>query len=64
LFCFPTGTQHVSTHPALEVAKVTESVIPTHRLDCGIASFIGGCHAFFILVFKQPIEIATIDISI
>jgi hypothetical protein len=64
LFAFPCTTQHVATGPAFEIAKITESVVPTHWLH-GTGTIFGGLkHGIFVFVSKQMIEIVSVHIGV
>jgi hypothetical protein len=64
LLTFPSAAQHVSTHTAFEVAEIAESIIPAYWTYLCKSIAVCGPHAFFVLVFKQSIEIISINVSV
>jgi hypothetical protein len=64
LFAFPGAAQHVATCSTLEVAQVTKSVIPAHRLHGGAAVWGGTADYFGQLVTEQVLKVGAIHICV
>jgi hypothetical protein len=64
LFCFPTAAQHVTAHATFKIAKITKSIIPTHRFMVVYPSASVLDIASSYLCANNLIKIATINIGV
>jgi membrane-associated phospholipid phosphatase len=64
LFTFPCAAQHITAHSTLEVAQVTETIIPAHGLHGGAAVWGSTGHYFGQLVAEQVFKVGSVHISV
>ena len=64
LFGFPCAAQHITTHSALEITQIAKSIVPAHRLHCGVTCAIGTLNCLIVLMSKKLIKITAVNTGI